>query len=88
MNDIAHAEELGRYAMENDLDPSNLSVLTDWVLRAHSMLTPTLVTTRSILYMYLNRHVPPLPEEVLLTVDPITLDAWQPEHRRCSRSTR
>ena len=82
VNDIAHAEELGRYATQNDLDPSDLSVLTDWVLRAHSMLTPTLVTTRSILYMYVHRHVPPLPEEVLLTVDPITLDAWQPEHTR------
>jgi len=82
MNDIAHAEELGRYAMQDDLDPSNLSRLTDWVVRAHSMLTPTLVTTRSISYMYVQRHVPPLPEEVLLTVDPITLDAWQPEHTR------
>jgi imidazolonepropionase-like amidohydrolase len=82
MNDIAHAEELGRYAMQNDLDPSNLSVLTDWVLRAHSMLTPTLITTRSILYMYVHRRVPPLPEDVLLTVDPITLDAWQPGHTR------
>jgi len=82
MNDIAHAEELGRYATQNDLDPSDLSVLTGWVLSAHSMLTPTLVTTRSILYMYMHRHVPPLPEEVLLTVDPITLDAWQPQHTR------
>jgi len=82
LNDIAHAEELGRYAMQNDLDPSELSVLTDRVLRAHSMLTPTLVTSRSILYMYVHRHLPPLPEEVLLTVDPITLDDWQPENTR------
>ncbi|MBS0422765.1 MAG: amidohydrolase family protein [Proteobacteria bacterium] len=82
MDDIAHAEELGRYAMQDDLDPSRLSVLTDWVLRSHSMLTPTLVSTRSILYMYVHRHVPPLPEEVLLTVDPITLNAWLPEHTR------
>lgn len=82
IDDIAHAEELGRYAMQNDLDPSELSVLTDRVLRARSMLTPTLVTSRSILYMYVQRHVPLLPEEVLLTVDPITLDAWQPQHTR------
>jgi len=41
MNDIAHVEELGRYAIQHDLDPSDLSVLTDRVLRAHSMLTPT-----------------------------------------------
>src|SRR5579862_4333874 len=27
MNDIAHAEELGRYAMQNDLDPGELVVL-------------------------------------------------------------
>lgn len=82
MNDIAHAEELGRYAMQNDLDPAELSLLTDWVVSSHSMLTPTLISTRAILYMYVHRHVPPLPEEVLATVDPITLDAWQPQHTR------
>ena len=82
MNDIAHAEELGRYAMQNDLDPGELVVLTDWMLRAHSMLTPTLMTTRRIVYMYLHRHVPPVPEDVLSTLDPITLDSWQPEHTR------
>jgi imidazolonepropionase-like amidohydrolase len=82
MNDIAHAEELGRYAMQNDLDPGDLPVLSEWMLRAHSMLTPTLISTRAILYMYLHRHVPPLPEEALATVDPMTLHAWQPEHTR------
>src|SRR5262249_3023961 len=35
-----------------------------------------------ILYMYLHRHVPPLPRDVLSTVDPITLARWQPEHTR------
>ena len=82
MNDIAHAEELGRYAMQNDLDPSELTVLTTWVLRAHSKVTPTLITTRAILYMYVHRNVPQLPEHILDTVDPLTLDAWQPEHTR------
>lgn len=82
MNDIAHAEELGRYAMQNDLDPDELAVLTAWVVHAQSMVTPTLITTRAILYMYLHRHVPPLPEDILDTLDPVTLDAWQANHTR------
>ena len=82
MNDIAHAEELGRYAMQDDLDPRELTVLTNWVVRAHSMVTPTLITTRAILYMYVHHHVPPLPEYILDTLDPVTLDNWRPEHTR------
>ena len=57
-------------------------MLTDWVVRAHSMVTPTLITTRAILYMYVHRHVPPLPEYILDSLDPVTLNTWRPEHTR------
>jgi len=82
MDDVAHAEELGRYAMQKDLEPAELDRLTRWMLQAHSALTPTLILTRAIRHMYLYREVPPLPAELLDHIDPVTLYKWQPGHTR------
>jgi imidazolonepropionase-like amidohydrolase len=82
MDNIAHAEELGRYAMQGGFDPGQLAILAGLVRKSGMALTPTLITSRTIVALYMERalHLPP--QRVLRYVDPVTLRSWQPTRVR------
>lgn len=82
LDNIAHAEELARYAKESDLSPADLIALADAVAASGAGVTPTLVTQRAIVHMYVEREVQPVPEEWLALVDPVTRRDWVPPRNR------
>jgi imidazolonepropionase-like amidohydrolase len=82
MDNIAHAEELGRYAMQSGFDPGQLFFLAGLVRKSGMALTPTLITSRTIAALYRDRELHLPPQEVLRYVDPLTLRSWQPARVR------
>ena len=83
MDNIAHSEELTRYArIGSDLAPRDLDVLADAVAERKIAVTPTLVTLKTIVGMYVQRAVPPVPGDWAARVDPVTRIDWAPPANR------
>uniref|UniRef100_UPI0021489296 amidohydrolase family protein n=1 Tax=Tahibacter caeni TaxID=1453545 RepID=UPI0021489296 len=82
MSNIAHAEELARYAQADDLSAADVDALADAVVRARSGVTPTLITLKTIVHMYTQRQAPAVPAGWDGLVDPLTRRGWQPPHNR------
>lgn len=76
MNNIAHIEELARYARTSDLAPSDIDALAELVAARGVAVTPTLITLKTIIHMYVERALPPMPEGWLALVDPVTRSGW------------
>lgn len=89
MDNIAHAEELGRYGRTSDLAPADIDALAAEVARRRIAVTPTLITLKTILFMYMQREVPPVPSPWSDWVDPITRWEWTaPQNRYLSAAFR
>ncbi len=83
MRNIAHSEELARYArIGSGLAPADIEVLAQAVADSGASVTPTLVTLKTIVGMYVQRQVPAVPEGWLDTVDPVTRRDWTPPANR------
>lgn len=82
LDNIAHAEELGRYGAESDFAPADITALADLVAQRRVAVTPTLITLKTILYMYTQREVPPAPAPWDAWVDPVTRADWSPPQNR------
>jgi imidazolonepropionase-like amidohydrolase len=82
MSNIAHMEELARYARTSDLAPSDLDALADRVAANGVAVTPTLITLETIIHMYVERALPPVPEGWLGLVDPVTRLGWSAAKNR------
>lgn len=78
MDNIAHSEELGRYGRESNLAPGDIDALADLVARDKIGVTPTLITLKQIVHMYVQREVPAVPGDWLALVDPVTRLDWAP----------
>lgn len=78
LDNIAHSEELGRYGRESDLAPRDIDALADLVARNKIGVTPTLITLKQIVHMYVNREVPATPGDWGTLVDPVTRLDWAP----------
>ncbi|RDZ27237.1 amidohydrolase family protein [Lysobacter silvisoli] len=78
LDNIAHAEELGRFGRESNLAPRDIDALVDQVVRSKQGVTPTLITLKQIVYMYVQHEVPPTPPGWDALVDPITRLDWAP----------
>ncbi len=79
---IAHAEELVRYARASDFAPADIDALAEAVAASRVSVTPTLVTLNSIVHMYRERELPPMPRDWLPLVDPVTRRDWHPPRNR------
>lgn len=89
LDNIAHAEELGRYGAESDFAPADITALADLVARRRVAVTPTLITLKTILYMYTQREVPAVPAPWDAWVDPVTRADWSaPQNRYLSEAFR
>ncbi|MGO1072044.1 amidohydrolase family protein [Lysobacter sp. CA199] len=90
MTNIAHSEELARFArVEHDLSPDDVERLADAVSASGMSVTPTLVTLKTIVDMYVHRQVPAVPGDWAASVDPVTrLDWVPPANRYLSRAFR
>lgn len=90
LNNIAHSEELARYArIDTDLAPADIEALTQAVAASGASVTPTLVTLKTIVAMYVQREVPAVPAGWLDTVDPVTRIDWAaPANRYLSQDFR
>ncbi|MEL1265132.1 amidohydrolase family protein [Pseudoxanthomonas putridarboris] len=89
MDNIAHSEELARYGRQTDFAPADIDALADLVSRRGIAVTPTLITLKTIVQMYVQRTVPPLPPEWDARVDPVTRHDWQaPRNRYLSEAFR
>lgn len=83
MDNIAHSEELTRFArIGSDLSPRDLEALADAVAERKIAVTPTLVTLKTIVGMYVQRAVPPVPGDWAMRVDPVTRLDWSPPANR------
>ncbi|HEX2101591.1 MAG TPA: amidohydrolase family protein [Candidatus Synoicihabitans sp.] len=82
MSNIAHIEELARYARTSDFAPGDIDALADLVAAKGVAVTPTLITLKTIVHMYVERAVPPLPEGWLALVDPVTRAGWSADKNR------
>jgi hypothetical protein len=83
MDNIAHSEELTRFArIGSDLSPRDLEALADAVAARKIAVTPTLVTLKTIVGMYVQRAVPPVPGDWATRVDPVTRLDWTPPANR------
>ncbi|NUO75989.1 MAG: amidohydrolase family protein [Lysobacter sp.] len=78
MDNIAHSEELGRYGRESNLAPRDIDALADLVADRKIGVTPTLITLKQIVHMYVQREVPPTPAGWDALVDPVTRLDWAP----------
>ncbi|WP_175488923.1 amidohydrolase family protein [Lysobacter sp. cf310] len=78
LDNIAHSEELGRYGRESNLAPRDIDALVDLVARDKIGVTPTLITLKQIVHMYVQRDVPAVPGDWLALVDPVTRLDWAP----------
>ncbi|MBW8809816.1 MAG: hypothetical protein JF591_13490, partial [Lysobacter sp.] len=66
MTNIAHSEELARFArIGSDLSPKDIEALAQAVTDSGMSVTPTLVTLKTIVEMYVQRSVPPVPGDWL-----------------------
>lgn len=89
VGNIAHAEELGRYGAHLGLSPKAMEELAGLVSASGVSVTPTLVTQKAIIHMYLEREVPRLPAEWEAVLDPIGHWLWQkPQNRYLSAEFR
>lgn len=89
LDNIAHAEELGRYGAASDFAPADIDALADLVARRRIALTPTLITIKTILYMYTQREVPAVAAPWDAWVDPVTRADWSaPQNRYLSDAFR
>lgn len=89
LDNIAHAEELARYGRESDFAPADIDTLADLVARRDIGVTPTLITLKTIIHMYTQRDVPPVPAPWNDWVDPITRLDWDaPQNRYLSEAFR
>jgi imidazolonepropionase-like amidohydrolase len=85
MTNIAHAEELARYAQSSDLSAADVDALAEAVVRARSGVTPTLITLKTIVQLYRERQVPAVPAGWENLVDPLLRRDWQlPRNRYLS----
>ena len=82
MDNIAHAEELGRYGLQSNLASADLESLAETVARQGMSVTPTLITQKTIVHMYVDRKVPSPPAGWLALVDPVTKRDWYGEGNR------
>jgi imidazolonepropionase-like amidohydrolase len=82
LDNIAHAEELARYGRETNLAPADATALADLVAQRGIAVTPTLATLKTIVRMYVERAVPPVPAPWLDLVDPVTRRDWSPPANR------
>lgn len=83
MTNIAHSEELARFArIEHDLSPKDIEALAQAVSASGMSVTPTLVTLRTIVDMYVHRQVPAVPGGWDASVDPVTRLDWAPPGNR------
>lgn len=90
MTNIAHSEELARYGrIGTDLAPADIEALAQAVADSGMSVTPTLVTLKTIVTMYAQREVPPVPHGWNDTVDPVTRRDWAaPGNRYLSQAFR
>lgn len=90
MTNIAHTEELARFArIGSDLAPADIETLAQAVADSGMSVTPTLITLKTIVAMYVQREVPAVPKGWLETVDPVTrLDWAAPANRYLSQAFR
>ncbi len=83
MTNIAHAEELARVArVEHDLSPQDIEALAQSVEDSGMSVTPTLITLKTIIEMYVHRQVPAVPGDWAASVDPVTRLSWMPPANR------
>jgi imidazolonepropionase-like amidohydrolase len=83
LTNIAHIEELARFArIEHDLSPKDIAALAELVAASRVSVTPTLITLKTILDMYVHRQVPALPRDGGVNVDPVTRLNWMPPANR------
>ncbi|MCQ4164533.1 amidohydrolase family protein [Tahibacter harae] len=82
LDNIAHAEELARYARSSDFAPRDIDALADEVAARGIGVTPTLITLKTIVHMYTQREVPAVPPGWLALVDPVTRRDWAPPANR------
>lgn len=78
LDNIAHSEELGRYGRESNLAPRDIDALADLVAANKIGVTPTLITLKQIVHMYVQREVPATPGDWGALVDPVTRLDWAP----------
>ena len=78
LDNIAHSEELGRYGRQSDLAPGDIDALADLVADRKIGVTPTLITLKQIVHMYVRREVPATPGDWSALVDPVTRQDWAP----------
>lgn len=90
LTNIAHSEELARFArIGSDLSPKDIEVLAQAVTDSGVSVTPTLVTLKTIVGMYVQREVPPVPGDWIKLVDPVTHMDWtSPTNRYLSQAFR
>lgn len=82
MDNIAHSEELSRYALAYGLAPGAAEKLASEVAARGISVTPTLVTQKAIVSMYFDRQVLSPPGEWAARVDPLTLRDWSAPNNR------
>lgn len=83
MTNIAHSEELARFArIGSDLSPSDIPALAQAVDDSGVSVTPTLITLKTIVGMYVQREVPSVPGDWIKLVDPVTRLDWTPPANR------
>lgn len=82
LDNIAHAEELGRYGAESDFAPADITALAELVAQRRVTVTPTLITLKTILYMYTQREVPAVAAPWDAWVDAVTRADWSPPQNR------
>lgn len=89
LDNIAHAEELGRYGASTDFAPADITALADLVAQRGVAVTPTLITIKTILHMYTQREVPVVAAPWDAWVDPVTRAQWStPQNRYLSDAFR
>jgi imidazolonepropionase-like amidohydrolase len=83
MTNIAHIEELARIArVEHDLSSKDIEALAHLVAANRMSVTPTLITLKTIVDMYVHRQVPAVPGDGAAAVDPVTRLDWLPPANR------
>jgi len=83
LDNIAHSEELARYArVGSGLAPADVDALAQAVAASGASVTPTLITLKTIVAMYVQREVPAVPGDWAQRVDPVTRREWVPPANR------
>jgi imidazolonepropionase-like amidohydrolase len=83
MTNVAHIEELARVArFGTDLSPKDIDALAQAMVDSRMSVSPGLITLKTIVAMYVQREVPPVPGDWLKLVDPVTRLDWTPPANR------